>query len=366
MLLACPLATAAPFVYIAQPNNGTIAVVDAANNSITGSIAVSDSSIALAITHSGAKAYVALAQSRAICRVDLADKRVEATLPMTGVPIALVLDKDDSRLFVANSGDASTLTVIDAATFSVAATVALPDKPWALALAPTGSRLYTLFAPAAAIVGVVDISTSSYHVLPNLSNRPDLWPSGFAVNADGTKIYVANWAYISGFDPPPGSDVVTVIDTSAATAVRSISVGDQVTDVSLDAQTGDAYVAAYAHVAVIDAQRQAVKASVAVTAGSSGVVFEPVRRRLYVPNYRGDLVTVIDPSTSSVLTTLAISGPGAIAVAPAALGAATTVGAVPMLSSALQIALALALALVGTMPAARRRLWPYAQMRRTG
>jgi YVTN family beta-propeller protein len=179
-------------------------------------------------------------------------------------------------------------------------------------------------------VGVFD--TTSNSLSTSLANRPDVLPGGFAVRPSGAEIYVAN-AYMRSFFLPPGSDIVTVIDTTGAAAVASISVGEQVSAVTFGSNPERAYVAASNHVKVIDPASRTVVDSIAVAAGySPTIAYLPALHHVYLSSYSENVVTVIDAATASVLTTIPVTGPGYIAVVPDTSAPPTNDGPKPALA----------------------------------
>ena len=300
---------AAPFVYVTQP--ASIAVIDAATNSITATIPAGDYPYAIAITRSGAFGYTADFASNTVTFLDLLGNNAMATLPVAAEPLALALSADEKRLFVASRS--ARLTVIDIASRTTVAVVPLIDPAMALTLHPDGRRLYVLYESAAAI-GIFDTTTNE--LSGTLANRLDVLPGGFALRAAGTEIYVANQFMRSFFLPPP-SDIVSIIDTTGAAPVASISVGEQVSAVTFGANPERAYVAASEHVQVIDPASRTIVASIPVAAGySPAIAYLPALHRLYLTSYSDNVVTVLDAAGAVPLTTIQVQGPGYLGVVP--------------------------------------------------
>lgn len=321
--LACA-AHAAPFVYVTQP--ASVAVIDATANAVTATIPVGDFPYGIAITRSGALGYTADFASNTVTFLDLLANDSTGMLPVPAEPNALVLSADETRLFVASRS--SRLTVIDIASRTSIATIPLIDPPVALALSPDGKHLYVLYE-SATFIDVFDTTTNT--MATSLSNRLDVLPSGLAVRPSGAEIYVANERMRSFFLPPP-SDIVTVIDTTGATPVASISVGEQVSAVTFASNPERAFVAASEHVKVIDPSSRSIVGSIPVAAGySPAIAYLPALDRVYLTSYDSNVVTVIDAASASALTTIPVTGPGYLAVVPTA-SAPITEGPKPALS----------------------------------
>lgn len=300
---------ASPFVYVTQPAG--IAVIDAATNSVTATIPSGDFPYAIAITRSGARGFTADFAGNTVTFLDLLANNAITTLPVAAEPLALALSADETRLYVASRS--ARLTVIDIASRATIAVVPLIDPALALALHPDGKRLYILFE-SVAVVGVFDTTTDTLST--GLANRLDVLPSGFALRPAGAEIYVANSQMRSVFPPPP-SDIVTVIDTTGAAPVASISVGEQVSAVTFGSSPERAYVAASTHVMIVDPSSRTVVGSIPVAAGySPAIAYLPALHRLYLSSYSENVVTVIDAASASVLTTIPVTGPGYFGLVP--------------------------------------------------
>jgi YVTN family beta-propeller protein len=302
-------ALAAPFVYVTQP--ASIAVIDAATNSVTATIPAGDYPYAIAITRSGAHGYTADFAGSTVTFLDLLGNTAMATLPVAAEPLALALSADETRLFVASRS--ARLTVIDIASRTTVAIVPLIDPAMALALQPDGRRLYILYE-SATVLGIFDTTTNA--LSGTLANRLDVLPGGFALRASGAEIYVAN-QFMRSFFPPPPSDIVSIIDTTGVVPVTSISVGEQVSAVTFGTNPERAYVAANEHVKVIDPATRTVVGSIPVAAGySPAIAYLPALHRLYLTNYSDNVVTVLDTAAAAPLTTIPVQGPGYLGVVP--------------------------------------------------
>jgi len=125
--LACT-AQAAPFVYVTQPSLGSVAVIDAAINTVAATIGVGDNPRGIAITRSGTRGYTANITSDTVTFLDLVGNSAITTVPVASLPIAVALSADETRLFVASYG-ASVLSVIDIASRSTITTIPLIARP---------------------------------------------------------------------------------------------------------------------------------------------------------------------------------------------------------------------------------------------
>lgn len=317
ILAAAPCAHADPFVYVAQTQRGAVAVIDAAVNALTTTLSVGAYPSALAVNRSGTRLYVANAGSDSISVVDLASRSTVATIRVGSMPVGLALDPVDSRLFVVNRISRS-LSVIDATSGAVLKTIALGlpeyDRPVSVAVDPSGTKVHVLF-DLSGTIQTLDATSGS--VESTLQNRQDLLPLRLVAEPTGRRLYVVNWATRSGFDPPPGTTLVTVVDASGAAPVASIDAGDQVEGVSLAPQQGRTYVATYSGVKVVDTSSFAIVDAIPLPRGRMAIGETPVADRLYLSRYDDDSVIVVDPAARSVVATIPVpGGPGVVAAVP--------------------------------------------------
>jgi len=146
-------------------------------------------------------------------------------------------------------------------------------------------------------------------------------PIGVAVAPGGRKVYVAN----------NGTDTISVIDTAANIVIATIAVGPNPFGVAVSPDSSKVYVANSGTcgscttppapfppdtVSVIDASTNTVIGS-AIPVGSIplGLAVTPDGRKVYVANFNGNTVSVIDTATTTV-TSIPLSEPHDVAVSP--------------------------------------------------
>jgi YVTN family beta-propeller protein len=111
-------------VYVTDAGDGTVSVIDATTNRVTGTIAVGDLPWQVAFSPSGRFAYVADADSNAVSVINVAAGKVRDTISVAGDPDTLALTTNGRQLWVGeNAGGA--LTVIRTATNNPVATIQL-------------------------------------------------------------------------------------------------------------------------------------------------------------------------------------------------------------------------------------------------
>lgn len=104
---------AAPFAYIANYDDGKVAVLDTATNTITATITVGSKPYSVAITPDQKHAYVPNNGDSTVSIIDLATNTVVTTIHGTGTkPTFIAFTSDGSRAFVTNNGDSYVSSLI--------------------------------------------------------------------------------------------------------------------------------------------------------------------------------------------------------------------------------------------------------------
>jgi len=169
--------------------------------------------LAVAVLKDGSKCYVASERDDRIYVLNTAapsDPTLRGTIDTGARPLALLLDRSQSRLFVANS-QSDTVSVVDTKTDKVTATVLLRPEvvkemagatPTGLALSPDEKWLYVALGDmnAVAVVGVADMELEGFLPAgwyPTAAAVPD-GKRLLVVNAKGTRLRYPN--------PAPGSN----------------------------------------------------------------------------------------------------------------------------------------------------------------
>ncbi len=178
---------------------GSLSVLDAAANNVIRKIPVSGFPFGVAALTAGPsgdrKVYVSSERDGVVSVVDPAAGTVTRDIRTGQNALALLLDKSQRRLFVANAGS-DTVSIIDTGNDRVARTILLrPDDmrglpgatPTGLALSPDERRLYVTLGDMNA-VAVVELPAG------RLSGYvPTGWyPTSCVVSADGRRLFVAN------------------------------------------------------------------------------------------------------------------------------------------------------------------------------
>ena len=181
---------------------GSVSILDTANNKVIGKVTTVGFPYAIAALTLGAnadkKVYVTSERDGVVSVLDVSDPAAGKSLadvPTGDHPMSLLLDRAQTRLFVANAGG-DTVSILDTNTDKVTQTItlrptaarALPGAtPTALALSPDETTLYATLGDMNA-VAVIDLKKNAV-----TGYVPTGWyPTAILVSADGAHLFVAN------------------------------------------------------------------------------------------------------------------------------------------------------------------------------
>ncbi|MDD9375701.1 YncE family protein [Streptomyces sp. ZAF1911] len=287
------------FAYVANGGSDRLAMINTADNTVTGTFAVSTEPNAdpngVAVSPDGRRVYVANALANTMAIVFPADDSF-LSVDVGNNPTAVAVSADGSRAYVTNQSDGS-LSVINTVDVPVSVTTFdVGNNPQDLALAVNGTKAYIAIRPSFDVgaVAVVDTVTNTVERTIPVGS----FPQGVAANPDGTRVYVTNF----------GDGTVSVIDTANDTVVGTIDVGGGTTspaDVAVSPDGRRAYTANFGagNVSVIDltVTPPAVIANVDSGQQPMGVAVTPDSSRVYVTSSGNDSVSAIDAATHTVI-----------------------------------------------------------------
>jgi YVTN family beta-propeller protein len=195
---------------------GSIAVYDAKAGKEIGRFSFTESfggtpnfPLAVAVLRDGSRLYVASQRDSAVYVLDTTDPahiKLAGAIPSGSHPIALLLDKSQLRLFVANA-DSDTVSILDTRTDKIIHTILMRPEiakdvagatPTGLALSSDEKRLYVTLGDMNA-VGVVDTDDAEL-----LGYLPAGWyPTAVVVSPDNSQILVLNAKGVTAQHPNP-------------------------------------------------------------------------------------------------------------------------------------------------------------------
>jgi YVTN family beta-propeller protein len=207
-------------VYVVhQSENGffSVSILDTATNAVLAKVPLISSRrpSAVAITQDGKRAYVSASDPGAITVFDTQTHEQLATHSIASDPISLAITPDDKQCFVTTS--AGTVLVLDTATNALVAEIdtsvaagAGAHRNNGIAITPDGK--HALVADLSAIWILETISHSVLNAIPL-----DGINVGIAITGDGSHTFVANLS----------SDTVSVLENKSQKTIAKIPVNSQ-------------------------------------------------------------------------------------------------------------------------------------------
>ena len=268
------------------------------------------------------------------------DLRTVSRVPVGAGPVSVAVNARMGRAYVANADD-GTLGVVDGLSGARVATIAVGGRPYSVAVDAKMGRAYVTDARGD---GITVIDCATHEVSRIKAGSADL----VAVNAvRGTvdfigygtalrvlsersnelrEVHVGKHAWGIAVNSATGVTYVCLIEDSEIVAVDGVSdspeilpAGDIPCAVAVDSASNVLYVANYRgdSVTVLDGAKRRVIATVPVGKHPEAVAIDPVRHLVFVANSSDASITVIDAKTNGVLLTLpGGKAPYALAVVP--------------------------------------------------
>lgn len=173
-------------VYVTLQFADAVAVIDTASNSIVASTPVS-APFGIVVSPDGAHVYVA-SLNNFVAVLDPANNTVSGMITVGSGPRGIAINASGSRAYVANL-ISNNVSVLDTTNNTVVSTVAVGTYPYGVAVSPDGTRVYVT-NNGSGDVSVIDATSNTTVGTVTLAFGSS--PRGIGVNAAGTKVYVAN------------------------------------------------------------------------------------------------------------------------------------------------------------------------------
>jgi|GEM_PF-3070998 YVTN family beta-propeller protein len=254
-----------------------------------------------------------------------------SNVPVGRDPVGVVFDPTDDEAFVSNSGSNS-VSVVSGSSNTVVATIPVGSDPWGLAWDGVDHEVWVTNS-VSANVSVIDTYTNSVVHTINLS--ADTSPEGIAYDSSTGFLYVTEG----------NAQDVALLDAADDRWAGNVSSGLGGTQAVFDPMDSLVYtsnqdsnnVTAFAQTTPTNSH---VVANITVPNEPSGLAYDPATDEVYVSEYTGDMVDVIQPSSESVQANFTVgSYPTAMAVDTGHqtlyinndLGGTTSIAAIPAL-----------------------------------
>jgi YVTN family beta-propeller protein len=224
---------------------------------------------------------------------------VSTAIPVGKTPDALAVDAELNRIYVVNSAS-DTVSVIDGARQSVVATVSAGRMPYAIGIDPGLHRVL-----------VMNTYSSFATEIDEASDRASSLPLGSkdAVVIDST----LHLAWLLGYE----DRALAVLDETSGTT-QSVPAVMHLWGLAVDEQRGKLYATEAQSRALLALQEKTLtETTIPVGAMPCAVAVDPRTGLVYVLNYAGDSVTVVQSPPGKALATIPVgSRPEAIAIDP--------------------------------------------------
>jgi YVTN family beta-propeller protein len=278
--------------------SGSVTVVDPGSGRAS-SVKVGETPLAISINPETNRIYVANSASGTVSVIDGSLDAVTATVNVGSLPTVMVTNPATNKVYITHTFN-NTMTVLDGASNS---TSTLGFNADAMAVNPSTNRLYLLNYEngSTSQIQVLDGSNLSLSKIPTAGH---LW--GMVLNPATGKVYVGN----------TGASTLTVVDGTQGKATAA-AVSQIPCAIAIDANASRVYVSNYAgsSVSVLDASTDTVLATIDVAPYPQAIAVNPATHMVFAVSTRGDTVTIINGAINKVIANIPVpKGPYAIAV----------------------------------------------------
>lgn len=311
----------------AVPATGTTS-----NPVVTKTITVGSGAAAIAASPDGRFVYVANTQDNSVSVINAATNTVSATiaLPAKSSPRGIAVSPDGKTVYVANTGT-GLMSIINATNNTVTGSVKVGLNPSGVLVSPDGAAVYvnnagggSAYRPST--VSVINAATNTvtktiFPQLPILS----LAVAGFSPDAKTT--YVINsFNDVQTVNPP---FQVGILNTATNAITRTVTIAyGRIGGVAVNPVTGEIYAGIQVNLGyppalvIVDPTSMTLTARIQTPFAQKGSLFPPSGvavsadgKSVFVTNVNDNSVSVINPATKTVTATVRVGqGPRGIAV----------------------------------------------------
>ncbi len=335
-------------LYVVCQDSDEVRVVDPDSGKVTRTIPVGKVPSGIVLTTDGKRLYVSNASSDSVSVIDTTSQEVIQTLPTGFEPSGVVTDRDGSTLYVANRLS-SDISVIDLKAGTEIKRLSAGQGASYISLSSDGKWIYATHiypnrgpartAPESEIT-VIDTSTQRVVERKNLHNVAGMFH--VATSLDGKLAVVAQlrpknliplahvehgWVFgdsLTLFGPDINGIVQIPIDeldryyalpwgvaiSPDKSKLFVTTAGSQsVTAIDLQKLLKTVRARGKSFANDLSASADYVSSRIPVGHNPRGIVFSPDGKRLYVANRLDDTISVIDPKSEKVVSTIDLGGP---------------------------------------------------------
>lgn len=288
-LLARPSEAGAELrIFVTNERSDDVTVIQADSGAVLKTIAVGKRPRGVVVSADGKRAYVANSNSDALSVLDTSSLEVVGSIPAGRDPEGLTFNREGTLLYVVNENDSS-VTVIDVASSRIVKKIEVGTEPETAVASPDG-RWVAVSNETSNDVHLIDTATQAVvKKIPVPKN-----PRGMRFTADSRRLYVAS----------EQAHVVSIVNVDTLSVEKSAPTGgSRPVDVTFSRDGKRAWVShgESGDVRVLDPSTLSVLATIAVGPRAWWTALTPDGSRLYVTVGRAGEVAVIDTAAGQVV-----------------------------------------------------------------
>ncbi len=298
-------------IYVSNNVDGTISVINTANNTVIDTIQAGYGAFNIAISPDHTKAYV-----DHCCGLNytwIIDTKTNQPIANISLPVyslsgEIAIKPDGTKYYIASIGDLKTVPdgvlVFNTTNNELTNTITVGIRPFCIAFSPDGTKAYVSNNVDGTISVVDTVKEEEVDTIPIGVGTLDV-----KVSPNNKTIYVTC-----------SNNTVSVIDTATKMVVNTIPVGVTPFGVAVSPDGSTVYVANVNsnNVSVINTTTNKVITNIPVGNKPYRIVFTPDGTTAYVTNTYTNNVSVIDVASNNVIETIPVGKyPEGIAVIPA-------------------------------------------------
>jgi YVTN family beta-propeller protein len=281
------------YAYVANSGSNDVSVIDRGNNTVSATIPVGSTPIAVAASADGQRVYVGNYNSNSVSVINTSDNSIVTTVSVGSQPVGITISPNDQNIYVANeSGNSvSVIHTDDFSNYNVAATVPVGNTPFGIVVSPDGSHVYVTNYNSND-VSVINAATNTVSATVSVGNSP----KELTISHDGSKVYVVNYNSYG---------LISVINTSDnSVSPLNVGIGGGPQSITISPDDSRLYVAGggYNNVFVLDASTGAGITSFAAGSNTIGLAISADGSELITTNIADNSVSVINTSNGSSIT----------------------------------------------------------------
>jgi YVTN family beta-propeller protein len=281
-------------------SSNTVYKIDTATNTVH-TITVGGSSLrGIALSHNGN--YIYTTSNTNLYKISTSDSSVTHVGDYEAVLYEVALNSDDSKIYVSVPDDGDVL-VINTVTGELSKTIHVGGMPNAISLSPNGTRMYVLDSSSPGKLVAIDTTTDTIVSTLDVCRLPACFERFVGDVPTTYYTQLTTLAYIPDYD----NDRVNVLNPTNHSVITTIAVNNP-KDVECNPIKHEVYITHTdnAPITVIDANTNTIKTTIALQ-DQGCMNITPDGNVLYVSNYQSETVTAIDTASREVITTIPLS-----------------------------------------------------------